>query len=263
MPSLVFYAFNMTESPKRRLGDHTEEGMTWSTATENKGIRNRLLFAMPGAEVALREGTNEAYFDKKGTTWGKVMRILCEAGILEEDSTTGRLVKKVVAFGGKRWKQETVPQEDLFDVIEEAHRNELDALDPETLEGRKSAVAIILRENLMESFLEHGTHNYTPFLDELVEAALNTLNQYSIGDLEALEGESFWGVDKVLSEALHAVWEKHCEVEDVDDALKRHEVTYEGQQKLLFVYRMMNKWSVQTLSELRSLCRRRGWASNE
>lgn len=138
----------------KRLEDRT--GETWSGAFRNQCIERRFQVAASPADLALREGTKELWFDEmKEITWGDVMEVLGRIGTVP--ISDGRPVR-------------------LESIMEDDRRNREANLtladNPEALSG---FLLPRFREQERRSRLKHGQEDHSAKIPTLATKAATML----------------------------------------------------------------------------------------
>lgn len=140
---------------RRRIADNSN--YHWSPRVECAGIEHRLRFAAQYDEIRLREGTRELEY-LPGYTWGRVMEVLVEAGVLtpvsEATVQQGPWIKIESGFGyyqdRKEGGEDDVDEDHLIenladvlfpDVAEFVRNDEL----PDPLQGWVAARKFVSR----------------------------------------------------------------------------------------------------------------------
>lgn len=160
----------------RRITDHRAED--WSAYTRNEGIGNRIKFAMPGQELAFRGDLETIAYDEiREFTWGEVVRMLAEQGILQ--ISDDKVTKKTTALGkhstSSAFKKtnKLADTTNMEDVVEKADKQRLASLNLKNPQDRRKFIGTHLKREMRNSMIQHGafdfSDNFETILDTVVE----------------------------------------------------------------------------------------------
>ncbi len=169
---------------RRRVADQYKEGQNFpdemaAAKVERDGITNRIVHALPGSDIVLREGTTAIMYHRiKNITWGDVFFLLVQAGVLEDSSGNSVWRKRKAA-------QNTTEPNDIGDsavtplnikkIVNKSDSEMLKNLDIGKPEERRLLMKIILARGIRNSVLTHGAHDFSDLLELLTDAAIQSV----------------------------------------------------------------------------------------